>query len=340
MTKRDLMTKVFNNERAERVPAGFWFHFAEDELLDGFKHPGTFEQNIKGEIQFYKEFQPDFIKIMTDGFFVYPDKHFTGARSIDDLKKVVSIGSDHPWIEKQVEYAKTLYGIFGKEIFSFYNIFAPATLFRFGHYNFYKENHCQNQDADKLLAALIAEDAAVVAAAFTTVANDSAVLARRIIGEAKIDGIYYSTQDPADKNLGEALRKTLYVDNDMAVLDAAVALSRYNILHICGYAGYKNKLDHFVDYPAQIINWASVVEQVPLSAGKKLFHGKPVIGGFGNTKNDVLWQGVQAEIEAETERLVKEAGTTGIVIGADCTVPRGINLQHLKWARDKAASLH
>jgi uroporphyrinogen decarboxylase len=333
MTKRDLMTKVFNNEQAERTPVGFWFHFAEDELLDGFRHEGMFEQNIEGEIKFFKEFQPDFIKIMTDGFFVYPDEHFTNAQSIDDLKKVVSIGKDHPWMDKQVEYAKTLFGVFGKDIFTFYNIFAPPTLFRFGHYD-HNKNHNKNQDADKLLSDLILEDARAVSKTFEIVANDCAVLAQRIISEAKIDGIYYSTQDPTDKNINEALRQTIYVNNDMIILNAAAALSRYNILHICGYAGYKNNLTHFVDYPAQIINWASVVEGVPLSTGKKLFNGKPVIGGFGNTKNDILYKGSQSEIEAETARLIKDAGTTGVILGADCTVPRDINLQHLKWVRD------
>lgn len=328
------MARVFNNERAARVPLGFWYHFADDELLDGFKHSGIFEKNIEGEIQFFNGFHPDFIKIMTDGFFVYPDENFTNAQSINDLKKVISIGKEHPWIEKQVEYAKTLYGIFGKDIFSFYNIFAPATLFRFGHYNFDK-----NQDADNLLSRLIAQDASVVTRAFDIVAHDSAILAQRIISEAQIDGIYYSTQDPADKTLSEALRQSIFVSNDMTVLNAAVSLSAYNILHICGYAGYKNKLEHFIDYPAQIINWASVVEKVPLSAGKKLFNGKPVIGGFGNTKNDILWRGSRAEVEAETERLINDAGTAGVVLGADCTVPRGIDTRRFEWVRDKAASL-
>jgi uroporphyrinogen decarboxylase len=93
-----------------------------------------------------------------------------------------------------------------------------------------------------------------------------------------------------------------------------------------------------VDYPAEIINWASIVEGVPLSAGKKLFGGKPVLGGFGNTKDDVLYKGRKEEIEAETERLLADAGTEGVILGADCTVPRGIPLEHLEWVRAKAAS--
>ncbi|MDR2865438.1 MAG: uroporphyrinogen decarboxylase [Spirochaetaceae bacterium] len=334
MNKRDLLTKVFNNQKAERVPVGFWFHFTENEILDGFKNPEMFQANIEGEKKFYEEFQPDFIKIMTDGFFMYPREAFTNAQSISHLKKLDPIGESHPWIEKQVEYAKKLTSLFGAELFSFYNIFAPATLFRFGHYN-----HNKDQDADSLLADLILEDAGTVARAFDIVAQDTACLAKRVIQEAKVSGIYYSTQDPHDTRINEQARKALFVPGDMTILSAANTVSQYNILHICGYAGYKNNLSHFVDYPASIINWASHVEKISLSEGKKLFKGKPVIGGFANTADALLYTGSKAEIEAETERLIKEAGSTGLVLGADCTVPKDIDIRHLEWVREKAARI-
>jgi uroporphyrinogen decarboxylase len=126
---------------------------------------------------------------------------------------------------------------------------------------------------------------------------------------------------------------------NLTVLEAANRKSRYNILHICGYEGYRNELSYFAAYPAQIINWAVNVEGLSLGAGKKLFGGKPVIGGFGSTVKDALYRGNRAEIEAETEAILKEAGTKGVVLGADCTLPADVNLNHLRWARDKAAAL-
>ena len=45
------------------------------------------------------------------------------------------------------------------------------------------------------------------------------------------------------------------------------------------------------------------------------------------------------EIEKETERLLREAGTTGVILGADCTVPKDIDVQRFNWVRDKAAAL-
>jgi uroporphyrinogen decarboxylase len=326
MSKRDLLKKVFMNEKAERVPVGFWFHFTEDEARDGFKHPEMFKATIEGEKKFYTEFQPDFIKIMSDGFFHFPCENFTNAQTIADIKNVKPLNENHPWIEKQIECVKILTRYWGNDIYSFYNIFAPATLFRFGHYN-----HNKNQNADKLLADLILEDSEAVLRAFNIVTQANAVLTRRIIREGGADGIYYSTQDPADTRITEQGRQALFAACDKALLEHAASCAEFNILHICGYAGYKNNLSHFAEYPATAINWATKVEQVSLSEGKKLFGGRCVIGGFGNTVNDILYKGSKAEIEAETKRLIAEAGTSGIVIGADCTVPRTIDLQHLEW---------
>jgi uroporphyrinogen decarboxylase len=327
MTKTTLIKQAFNNEKVKRTPVGFWFHYAEDEKEDGFKNPAIFDINLAGHKKFYAEFKPDFVKIMTDGFFVYPDEAFQKAEKAADLRGVKSIGENHPWIEKQVAFAKTLAGVWGDEVLSFYNVFAPSALFRFAR--------ADGEGVEETLARFIAEDADAVEYAFNVVANDSATLVRRVISEGGASGVYYSTQDiNGGKSLEQTRRKLVEV-NDTLVLNAANSVSRYNILHICGYAGHRNNLAHFIDYPAQIINWAVTVEGVSLLQGKKLFKNKPVIGGFDNTKNGVLYRGSQEEIEAETVRLLAESGAAGIVLGADCTIPRDIDIQRLQWVRDK-----
>jgi uroporphyrinogen decarboxylase len=327
MTKRDLIEKTFANEKTERVPVGFWFHFVDDEARDGFTHPEMFKASLEGQKRYFDEFQPDFVKIMSDGFFHYPDEHFTNAQTVADLAKVAPLDACHPWIEKQVEHVTTLTRHFGPDVCGFYNIFAPATLFRFGHYN-----HNKAQNADTLLADLVLQDRAVVERAFAVVERANICVARRVVEEGGAGGIYYSTQDPADPRIDEAARQSLFVAPDLAILGAAPGAR--NILHICGYAGYKNDLSHFAGYPAAAVNWASVVENVSLAEGKERFGGRCVIGGFGNTVNDILYSGDKERIEAETRRLVRDAGTRGVIIGADCTVPRTIDMKRLQWVRD------
>ncbi|MDR1108858.1 MAG: uroporphyrinogen decarboxylase [Spirochaetaceae bacterium] len=337
MSKKELVLRALNNETPERVPVGFWLHYLKDELEDLFKNPGLLDINLAGHKKFYNEVKPDFLKIMTDGFFMYPNEIFLNASKVSELKNIASIGEHHPWIEKQVEFAKTLTAQFGGEVLTFYNIFSPATIFRFGRLN------KPGVSPGALLADFIAEDKETVIRAMNTAAGDLAVLARRVISEAGVDGLYYSSQDVNDPRVTGALHAEVIAPADFKVLEAAKTAAKgrgcYNILHICGYAGHRNNLSHFAEYPVQVFNWASTVEGVSLKEGKKLFGCKPVIGGFDNTVDGVLYKGTRAEIEAETERLIKDVGKAGVILGADCTIPRDTDLQHLQWIRDKAAAL-
>jgi uroporphyrinogen decarboxylase len=121
------------------------------------------------------------------------------------------------------------------------------------------------------------------------------------------------------------------------VLDAANTAGGRNILHICGYAGVRNNLPAWADYPAQAFSWASQVEGVSLGQGKALFGGRAVIGGFANVSGALLETGSREEIEAFAARLLDEAGRTGVILGADCTVPSAIDLERLEWVRLAAA---
>jgi uroporphyrinogen decarboxylase len=341
MNKREWVLKVLRNEAAGPVPAGFWFHFVPDELRDGFVYPEIFEENIRGHEKFYRDFQPDLVKIMTDGFFIYPNREFRAALTAADLWKVQSIGVDHPWIDKQVEFAKTITGMFGKEVCCFYNIFSPATTFKFVRQGS-GEFRASGLSADAVLADFMLEDTEAARYALNVAAGDLAVLARRVIEEGGADGIYLSAQDPVDPRIDAGLHRDIFAPADIAVLEAANAARSktgevFNILHICGYEGHRNDLHHFAHYPAQIINWAAVFEGVPLGEGKRLFGGRPVIGGFDNTVNGLLYRGTEAEIKAETRRLIREAGKPGLILGADCTLPRDINLRRLQWVREAAA---
>lgn len=106
-TKREWVLKAFKNEKVDRVPVGFWYHFTtDDERSDGF-NPVIFNKNIAGHKRFISDVDPDFVKIMSDGFFTYPNEAIhEGIKSIHELEGITSIGENHPWITKQVELAK------------------------------------------------------------------------------------------------------------------------------------------------------------------------------------------------------------------------------------------
>jgi uroporphyrinogen decarboxylase len=84
------------------------------------------------------------------------------------------------------------------------------------------------------------------------------------------------------------------------------------------------------------VNWAVNVEKVSMAEGKKLFDGRAVIGGFANPSESLIHTGSQEEIAAFTRKIIEEAGSTGVIIGADCTIPGDTPLEHLEWVRQAA----
>lgn len=330
MSKRQLVLDAFNNKPVERVPVGFWFHFAQgDEFTKGLEDPSIVQKSIEGHKKFFWEFNPDFIKLMSDGFFVYPDPILLHAKRAADLRQLKPIEPDHAWITEQVKLVKELTDTFGSQVLTFYNVFGPATYLKL----------ILGDDGNKSLADFIEEDKDAVKHALHVIAQNLATLSKQIISEGKADGIYLSVQNVQDSRITPGIYKEVIAPSELKVLAAANEVSENNILHICGYEGSRNNLNLYVDYDAKVINWAVTIEDISLEEGKKLFGGRAVLGGFDNTAKGLLFSGSKEEIEDFTQQLIQRTGKTGIIIGADCTVPSDIDLNRLDWVRNKAQSL-
>lgn len=322
--KRQFVFDAFDNKKTERVPVGFWFHFAPDDLFHN--RPEVIRKNVEGHFKFYDTFKPDFVKLMSDGYFRYPNPKLERVEKAEDLLEARS-GLVDDWIDAQTALVKELTDRFGSEVATFYNIFAPATVLGFV---------LEESGSGLTVAELIKNAPEILAYVLNVIKQDLARLAFRVITEGKADGIYLSARNIQDKAVSKESYHRYITPSEQGVLNAANAVSDYNILHICGYEGARNDLSVYKDYDVKVINWAVVVEKVSLQEGKKLFGSRAVIGGFDNTTNGVLYKGSREEVENYTRRLLDEAGTTGIILGADCTIPSDTPLERLEWVRKAA----
>lgn len=325
--KKQLVLDALNNKPTERVPVGFWFHYTKNEMLPVSENPEMRKQNLDGHKKFVQEFKPDFVKLMSDGYFFEPKtaKFLHNVKSAKELYELKPVSKDDSWITEQVSLVKELTSSFGNEVLTFYNIFAPATAFKWSV-----------EGADKKLAQIIKEDKYAVLYALSVIAKNTQAVAEAVISEGKADGIYLSVQTIQDAFVGPDLYAEIISPSELSVLNAAIGAGGKNILHVCGYEGARNNLSLFKNYPANAVNFASVVEGVSLAEAKKIFGGKTIIGGFANTTDGILFSGTKEEIQAETKRILKDSGRTGIILGADCTIPRSTDLQHLEWIREAA----
>ena len=117
----DKRTRVFNamdKKPVDHVPVGFWYHF-EGEQARG-------EACVQAHADYVHDCDLDMMKIMCDSYFNYPIPE--EIRTASDWKKLKPLGADHPFITEQVERARRLVELCGKEIPIFYNVFLISRL--------------------------------------------------------------------------------------------------------------------------------------------------------------------------------------------------------------------
>lgn len=325
--KKELVLAAMDNKSVDRVPSGFWFHFLDDEIhSDSFQHPELMDKVFAGQTRYIDTAKPDFVKIMTDGFFPYENPTAMNLHTAADFKKIQPLADDDKWFTQQINYAKRLTQRYGDELAMFMNVFCAGTTVKFMQQDLTK--------SEEFLAQAVKDDPKAVRQGLDVISHDLAKLSKRLITEGGVTGIYLSLQNLlgiSDETYHEVLEP-----GEKEILAAANSVSDYNILHICGYAGHRNDLTLYKDYDVKTINWAVVVEGISIPEGRKIFGNRAALGGFGNLDTELLYKGTKEEIQAETKRILAEAGRQGVILGADCTVPRDTDWQHFEWVREAA----
>ena len=325
MDKRTRVLNAMNKKQVDHVPVGFWFHVGGEEA-EG-------EACIQAHLKYYRETDLDFVKIMCDGYFPYPLPKIEKA---EDWMKLEPLTADHPFIRGQVERAKKIVDEIGKERCVFYNVFAPFSSLRFG------------ADAigisDDQVMEYIREDRNAVMKALDVIAQSNALLAELLITEAGCDGVYYCVQGGEyTRFTPEEYRETI-TPSDLYVLEHANRYSDNNMLHMCGWAGNRNQLAIWEDYPAKVVNWAVFVEGLSLDAGRYFVHGRTSLGGFEthwdeHTQQGIIYTGAKEELQEYTRNLILNHGKIGLMLGGDCTIDAKLDWERIRWVVEAARSL-
>ncbi len=313
MTKRERVIEAMNNRPVDRPPVGFWFHFRGEQTAG--------RPCVQAHLDYYNNVGVDIAKLMCDGYFDYPNPVAKAARTPKDWYAMKPLGADSEFIRGQVARAKAVKEGLTSECLVLYNVFAPFSSLRFG-------------TSDELVMRHLREDPDAVAFALDVVAQDNALLCEKLITEAGIDGVYYCVQGGEKDRFTPEEYRALITPSDLQVLGHANRFSDCNVLHCCGWAGIPNHLQVWQDYPAKAVNWACSIEGMGLKEGKAFFGGRCVLGGFDNRPTGLLFRGSKEEIQAFTRKLAWEAGQTGVMIGADCTLPSDVDRQHFQWVVD------
>lgn len=323
--RKTLVKKVMDGEEADRIPVGFWWHYLTiQEQFSAVSDQSLIDRVIKGHKKTFDEFHPDFVKVMSDGFFADPSLCQGDLVGVDDLKRIKPIADDDPWIDKQVQMVKEITEYYEGKVMTFYNVFSPLNVIRI-----YMEQHGNH---GKDFVKMVINHPVEVNEAAMQLARNQKLLLEKLKSEVDIDGIYYSVQNIQSTKADWGFHCQYVMPSDKYLLDIINNKWKYNILHICGDGHFASDITFYKDYEASAYNWAVTTDKVSLKEGRDLF-GKTVIGGFDNSSSGVLYSGTREAIKETVETIVRETGRKGLIIGADCTIPSDIDIDRLKYIR-------
>lgn len=330
MNKRERFQNFLENKPVDRVPVGFWHHYAGFFDMDnGLTDPQAFENNVMGHVKSKEIFEPDIVKIMTDSLLTVP-VDLSKVQKASDLYHIEPFALDSPYALKSIELASRVREFYTEDIPIFTTGFTPLFPLR----RALTTGDLAHRDESKFFAFL-AEDPEAVSAALGILGERIAEFHRILITQCGLDGIYLSVNNQ-NGAIADDIYRQYVTPHEKAVLADAKQHGRANLLHICGGFNRTNNMRLFQDYDASAINWAVNCEGMSLAEGKQFFHGKPVFGGFEQT--GVLYKGTREEVEEATWKLLDEAGQIGIMMGADCTVPQDIDENRFEWVRQAATA--
>ena len=325
MDKRTRVLNAMNGREVDHVPVGFWFHFAGEEAMG--------EPCVQAHLKYYRDTDLDLVKIMCDGYFPYP---LPGVEKVSDLAKLHPLGPDHPFVREQVERARRIVEEIGGERCVFYNVFCPFSSLRFG------AEALGMSDAD--LMAWVREDGMSVMKGLDIIAQTNALLCELLITEAGCDGVYYCVQSGEYDRFTKEEYRRIVRPSDLYVLERANRFSDNNIIHLCGWAGNRNDLSLWQDYPAKVVNWAVHVEGLDLNEGRMFFGGRTDLGGFEthwdeHTQQGIIYTGTKEELQQYTRDLILDHGKHGLMLGGDCTIDSKLDWERIRWIVEAARSI-
>ncbi|MDD3335677.1 MAG: uroporphyrinogen decarboxylase family protein [Eubacteriales bacterium] len=224
MDKKTRVLNAMDGKEVDHVPVGFWHHFAgKDEKGEG---------SVKAHLKFYHDADLDMIKIMSDGVWpVYPDE----IKVPSDFAKVRSGGAKGSYVQDAVDRAKRINDELQGECCTFFNVFSPSTLLRM-YVGWEKGFDFMQQDQAAFQSALNA------------IADDNRELAYRVITEGGCTGIYASVMAAEVDRFPAEVYEELIKPSDLPAIESANAVSNYNIVHLCGFAGIRNQLEIWKKY--------------------------------------------------------------------------------------------
>lgn len=331
---KQIILDILNHKKTDRVPVGMWWHYTDpSEWGDKPGDEKRFERVFQGHLKYAKEAGLDLLKVMPDVYFVLPNLAGVDILDEEQLKAVKPAAEDDLFFEEYVRLVKKLSESLGEETAVFPTVFSPY------YYLLYTQLGTTGKAYTEVeLGQAVKKHPEAVKHAVDVIAQDLIRLSRRFLTEAGAAGIFYAVHN--FNTITKVDYLNLFTPAERQIAEEIAAVSDNTILHVCGSLGKPNDFSYYANYPYKALNYAVDNEKFSLGEAKEKFPDKVIIGGFGRKPEDIIYTGNKEQLQAETERLVKEAGRDRLIIGADCSLnPEKMSNERVAWIKEKADTL-
>ncbi len=317
MDRRELLHSVVRGERSERIPTGFWHHFAPCDRYG--------EAAVRAHLEYARALEPDMLKIMNEHLYIIPEK----IERAEDWAKISSLPFEIGPYPGYIEEFKAVKRELPKDL----------PLFATVHGVLVSAYHATDvpgffADLDNRVSCHLRENPEAVSKGLEVIASSLCTLVHEL-KKIGCDGVYYCALGDEEERFSDELFNNYVKPYDRMVLSAIREEGMLSALHICKA---NIVLPRYADVDVDIINWAVHDSHYTLSDGRRILPGRTLLGGFDD-RSGVLVDGTREDMEKMAESIVEEAGRERLIVGADCTLPDNVDLWRVKAVQDIVHSL-
>lgn len=315
MNKKERVQAAIKKQPVDHVPACFSLHFPR-EIAFG-------DAAVKAHLDFYRQTDCDILKIMNENLVPAIGEMNSPA----DWAKVPAYNRRSPFMQQQLDMIKRILDEEGDaySLATIHGICASTIHPLEAKYGY--------EPVRRLFVEQMRTDKQPMLDARRRIADAMCDLAQACI-EIGCNGVYYAALGAekhffTDEEFAEAVEPF-----DRQILTTIREAGGDIFLHICKNNLNMQRYRNYQDL-CDVVNWGVYEVPFSLEEGRRLFPNATIMGGLAN-RSGVLVDGTIEELQAAVRKLIADFGSTGFILGADCTLPTDIPVERIRAAAHAA----
>jgi uroporphyrinogen decarboxylase len=303
VTKSQRLAATLRLEPTDRAPFCLWMHSTV--------HERTVERFTRFTLDFYRSYDPDFIKVMYDESYDMP-VNYEYVTEPKVWRLLEEFDADTGGFGRQLEVLKRVRAEVGTEVPVIQTIYSPF--------------HVARRLAGRRILEDWRTDPEAVRHGLATIAANYRRFAERCRTEAGVDGFFFAPQGCEASWMSQDQYRLMVRPSDRAVLEA-LRPAPVLILHI---HGEKNVyFDLLSEYPCDAISWEDRLAG-PAIAEARRHTGRCLMGGIDHYAARTCPPG---EVLSQARDALAQSGGRGFILAPGCTFFNDTPVENLKALR-------